>query len=76
MVKRISPQLSCSATFSSFIPISKTTRARYGSHPGFKMQSMQRQFGKLWNKGPGENAKVAVLLNDYEDADNVLAKVL
>ena len=40
------------------------------------MQSMQRQFGKLWNKGPGDNAKVSVLLNDYEDADKVLAKVL
>jgi hypothetical protein len=40
------------------------------------MQSMQRQFGKLWNKGPGENAKVAVLLKDYEDANEVLAKVL
>ncbi|KAK4150947.1 hypothetical protein C8A00DRAFT_45743 [Chaetomidium leptoderma] len=40
------------------------------------MQSVQRQFGKLLNKGPGENAKVAVLLKDYEDADNVLAQVL
>jgi hypothetical protein len=40
------------------------------------MQSIQRQFGKLLHKGPGENAKVAVLLKDYEDADNVLAKVL
>ncbi|KAL2171177.1 hypothetical protein VTG60DRAFT_3488 [Thermothelomyces hinnuleus] len=40
------------------------------------MQSMQRQFGKLLNRGPGENAKVAVLLNDYEDADNVLAKII
>ncbi|KAK4039579.1 hypothetical protein C8A01DRAFT_36451 [Parachaetomium inaequale] len=40
------------------------------------MQSMQRQFGKLMSKGPGENAKVAVLLNDYEDADNVLAKII
>jgi len=39
------------------------------------MQSMQRQFNKLLSKGPGENAKVAVLLNDYEDADNVLTKV-
>lgn len=39
------------------------------------MQSMQRQFGKLWSKGPGDNAKVSVLLNDYEDADKVLAKV-
>jgi hypothetical protein len=39
------------------------------------MQSMQRQFGKLLNKGPGDNARVSVLLNDYEDADKVLAKV-
>lgn len=39
------------------------------------MQSMQRQFGKILNKGPGENAKVAVLLNDYEDADHVLSQV-
>jgi hypothetical protein len=36
---------------------------------------MQRQFGKLWNKGPGDNAKVSALLNDYEDVDRLLAKV-
>ncbi|KAK4125159.1 hypothetical protein N657DRAFT_643990 [Parathielavia appendiculata] len=40
------------------------------------MQSMQRQFGKLWNKCPGDNAKVAVLLKDYEDADAVLAQLI
>ncbi|KAL2157947.1 hypothetical protein VTH06DRAFT_5002, partial [Thermothelomyces fergusii] len=40
------------------------------------MQSVQRQFGKLLNRSPGENAKVAVLLNDYEDADNILAKII
>lgn len=39
------------------------------------MQSMQRKFGKLLNKAPGDNAKVSVVLNDYEDADKVLAKV-
>lgn len=39
------------------------------------MQSMQRQFGKLLSKGPGDNAKVSVILNDYEDADKVLARV-
>lgn len=39
------------------------------------MQSVQRKFGKLLSKGPGDNAKVSVLLNDYEDADRVLAKV-
>ncbi|KAI0894446.1 hypothetical protein F4806DRAFT_124077 [Annulohypoxylon nitens] len=40
------------------------------------MQSMQRQFGKLLHKSPGDNAKVAVLLNDYEDADKVLVKII
>ncbi|KAK6085462.1 SH3 domain-containing protein [Seiridium cupressi] len=40
------------------------------------MQSMQRQFGKLTHKAPGDNAKVSVVLNDYEDADNVLAKII
>ncbi|RYP32158.1 hypothetical protein DL767_005394 [Monosporascus sp. MG133] len=40
------------------------------------MQSMQRQFGKLLHKSPGDNAKVAMLLSDYEDADRVLAKIL
>lgn len=40
------------------------------------MQVVQRKFGKLLNKGPGDNAKVSVLLNDYEDADRVLAKVI
>lgn len=39
------------------------------------MNSMQRKFGKLMNKNPGDNAKVSVLLNDYEDVDRVLAKV-
>ncbi|KAI0112875.1 hypothetical protein F4814DRAFT_324957 [Daldinia grandis] len=40
------------------------------------MQSMQRQFGKLLHKSPGDNARIAVLLNDYEDADRVLAKII
>lgn len=35
-----------------------------------------RKVGKLMNRGPGDNAKVSVLLNDYEDADRVLAKVI
>lgn len=39
------------------------------------MQSVTRRVGKLMNRGPGDNAKVSVLLNDYEDADRVLAKV-
>lgn len=39
------------------------------------MQTFGRQFGKIRNKGPGDNAKVTVLLTDYEDADKVLSKV-
>ncbi|KAI4594363.1 hypothetical protein KJ359_008387 [Pestalotiopsis sp. 9143b] len=40
------------------------------------MQSMQRQFGKLMNKNPGDNAKVSAVLNDYEDADTVLQRII
>ncbi|KAH9905335.1 SH3 domain-containing protein [Xylariomycetidae sp. FL2044] len=40
------------------------------------MQSVQRQFGKLRFKSPGDNAKVAVVLSDYEDADQILAKII
>ncbi|KAI0805468.1 hypothetical protein GGR55DRAFT_277728 [Xylaria sp. FL0064] len=40
------------------------------------MQSMQRQFGRMLHKAPGDNAKVAVLLSDYEDVDRVLAKII
>lgn len=36
---------------------------------------MQKSFGKLWSKGPGDNAKVSALLHDYEDIDKVLLKV-
>ena len=39
------------------------------------MKPMQRQFGKLMKKGPGDTANVAVLLSDYEDADKMLTKV-
>ncbi|KAI1813142.1 hypothetical protein GGS20DRAFT_495617 [Poronia punctata] len=39
------------------------------------MQSMQRSFGRMLRKSPGDNAKVAVLLSDYEDVDRVLAKI-
>lgn len=39
------------------------------------MNTMHRQFGKLMNKGPGDNAKVSVLIADYEDADKSLTKV-
>lgn len=38
------------------------------------MQTVQRKFGRLLSKNPGDNAKVSVLLNDYEDADRILAK--
>ncbi|TAQ88481.1 hypothetical protein B7494_g3179 [Chlorociboria aeruginascens] len=40
------------------------------------MNSVHRQFGKLKNKGTGETAKVSVLLNDYEDADKMLQKII
>jgi amphiphysin len=39
------------------------------------MNSINRQFGKLMNKAPGDNSKVSVLLKDYEDADAILTKV-
>lgn len=39
------------------------------------MQSMQRQFGRLLSKAPGDNAKVSVMLKDYEDANAIIAKV-
>lgn len=32
------------------------------------MQSMQRQFGRMLHKDPGDNAKVAVLLSDVSNA--------
>lgn len=38
------------------------------------MQSMTRSFGRLLNKAPGDNAKVSVMLSDFEDADKVLLK--
>jgi hypothetical protein len=39
------------------------------------MQTVQRQFGKLTTRGDGNDAKVSVLLKDYEEADKMLAKV-
>lgn len=39
------------------------------------MNSMQRQIAKARGKGGSDNAKVSVLLNDFEDADKMLAKV-
>ena len=38
------------------------------------MQSMQRRFGKLLPRTADES-QVAVLLNDFEDADKMLARV-
>ncbi|CZT10511.1 related to RVS167 protein (reduced viability upon starvation) [Rhynchosporium agropyri] len=40
------------------------------------MNSLHRQFGKLTHKGAGDKASVSVLLNDYEDADKVLTKMI
>jgi hypothetical protein len=40
------------------------------------MNSMQRQFGKLTHRGGDDDAKVSVLLQDYEEADKMLTKVL
>jgi len=40
------------------------------------MNSMHRQFGKIMRKGPGDNANVAILLNEYEDADKMLTKII
>jgi amphiphysin len=38
------------------------------------MNTVHRQFGKLRRKG-GDQANVAMLLNEYEDADKMLTKV-
>ncbi|PBP16641.1 SH3 domain containing protein [Diplocarpon rosae] len=40
------------------------------------MNSMHRQFGRIMGKGAGDKASVSVLLNDYEDADKMLAKII
>ncbi|KAH8594114.1 hypothetical protein B0O99DRAFT_673254 [Bisporella sp. PMI_857] len=40
------------------------------------MKSVNRQFGKLVTKGEGNTAKVSVLLNDYENADKTLTKII
>lgn len=39
------------------------------------MQSMQRQFGKIVSKVPGDDAKVSVLLQDFTNVDEVLTSV-
>jgi len=40
------------------------------------MNSINRQFGKLMIKGEGNSTKVSVLLNDYEEADKTLTKII
>ncbi|PQE30196.1 SH3 domain signaling protein [Rutstroemia sp. NJR-2017a WRK4] len=40
------------------------------------MNSMHRQIGRIRNKGPGDAAKVSVLLNDYEDANKMLTNII
>ncbi|KAI9641654.1 hypothetical protein NHQ30_009509 [Ciborinia camelliae] len=40
------------------------------------MNSMHRQIGKIRHKGPGDTAKVSVLLNDYEDANKMLNMII
>ncbi|KAL3418932.1 sh3 domain signaling protein [Phlyctema vagabunda] len=40
------------------------------------MNTMHRQFAKLSTKGQGDNAKIGVLLNDFEDADKMLTKII
>lgn len=39
------------------------------------MQSMQRSIGRMIQKSPGDNAKTAVLLKDYDDAEQLLTRV-
>ncbi|KAF7959687.1 hypothetical protein EAE96_001301 [Botrytis aclada] len=40
------------------------------------MNSMHRQIGKIRHKGPGDTAKVSVLLSDYEDANKMLNMII
>ncbi|KAF4625979.1 hypothetical protein G7Y89_g12184 [Cudoniella acicularis] len=40
------------------------------------MNSMSRQFAKVRGKGGQDTAKVSVLLNDFEDADKMLTKII
>lgn len=42
---------------------------------GFTMQSMQRKFGRMTSKRSADDSQVAVLMKDFEDADNLLSKV-
>ncbi|OBT70338.1 hypothetical protein VE03_00348 [Pseudogymnoascus sp. 23342-1-I1] len=40
------------------------------------MQSMHRQLGKIKSKGPGDDAKVSVLLQDFTNVDEVLTSIV
>ncbi|KAF7713018.1 Uncharacterized protein PECH_003836 [Penicillium ucsense] len=40
------------------------------------MQSMQRRFGRLTTAKSADNSQVAVLLKDFEDADNLFTKIV
>ncbi|KAI6250684.1 hypothetical protein HI914_00780 [Erysiphe necator] len=40
------------------------------------MKSMNRQFGRLMRKDPGNRADIATLLSDYEEADKALSKMI
>lgn len=39
------------------------------------MERINKKFGRMMSKGPGDNAKVAIMLKEYDDADKMLAKV-
>lgn len=39
------------------------------------MQSMQRKFGRMTTKRSADDSQVAVLMKDFEDADNLLTMV-
>lgn len=40
------------------------------------MSSISRQFGRLTTKGAGNDAKIQVLLEDFEQADKCLAQLV
>ncbi|TQS37553.1 hypothetical protein Golomagni_01967 [Golovinomyces magnicellulatus] len=40
------------------------------------MKSVNRQFGKLMRKNHGDTTNIAVLLNDFEEADKILSKFI
>ncbi|KAH6688948.1 SH3 domain signaling protein [Plectosphaerella plurivora] len=40
------------------------------------MDKMSRSFGRLLHRGPGNNAKVSAILKDFEDASDILQKIV